>query len=158
MGALAKLARLIASKADLNMVRDLIHPHVAPRSATPMDHQIISTEMLRNIEDDPQALTHVFHDQNLAKGAYQLSPRESSMYIPYIVSYEKGLGGPMLEDAYQNAKQMAPDLPVYLYATPESRDFYARQPNWVESNEDGISKFQRKARGGLVQMCQCGRK
>lgn len=158
MGPLAKLARMIADPSMLNRVRDLFEPHVVPRSKTPIDNQIIANELLRNIEDDHSALTHVFHQNELAKGAYQLSPKKDGTYIPYFVSFEKGMGTPMLEDAYSQAKQLYPDQPVFLYATPESKGFYRKQPEWVESEYEGVPKFQRKAQGGLVLMkerCKC---
>lgn len=156
---LSLLKRLLVTPKELDRARDLFEPHVIPRSKTPIDHQIIANQLLRNIEDDPEALTHILYQDQLAKAAYQMSPRKDGTYLPYLVSFEKGLGTPMLEDAYQNAKRLYPNDPVFLYSTPEALPFYRKQSNWMESNEDGVSKFQRKSRGGLVQMreCNCGR-
>ena len=154
------LKRLIATsgRTDINALRDLFESHVRPRSATPIDHQIIANELLRNAEE-PDVITHAFYAQNSpAKGAYQLAERRDGTYIPYMVAFDKGMGSLMLEDAYNNAKKLYPQDPVFLYATPESKGFYRKQPNWVESEYEGIPKFERKAKGGLIQMkeCSCG--
>lgn len=158
-GPLSLLQRLIATPKDLDRVRDLFEPHVVPRSKTPIDHQIIANQLLRNIEDDPEALTHILYQDQLAKAAYQFSPRKDGTYLPYLVSFEKGLGTPMLEEAYQTAKKAYPENPVFLYSTPEALPFYRKQKQWRESEFEGVPKFERKAQGGLVQMkeCNCGR-
>lgn len=141
VGALAMLQKAIHSAKEYQKIRDLITPLTRPHSPLSMDARIMSNEMMFNSEATPEALTTIFHDQaSIPKAAYQLSPREDSTYLPYLVSYEKGMGSPALEDAFHSA----PKKPVYLYATPESVDFYRKQPGWVESIEDGISKFTRK--------------
>lgn len=138
-GALSLLKRAIHPSEEYQAVRELIHPLVAPRSPVSLDRRTLLNELMSNSELDPSTLTHVFSGDK-PKAAYQLSPREDSTYLPYIVSMEKGLGGEALEDAYQKA----PKKPLYLYSTPESVGFYRKQPGWVESTEDGISKFTRK--------------
>jgi hypothetical protein len=136
-------------------MRDLFHKYVRSRGEGTTDQKLIAHELLRNIEDDPLARTHMFTDDAglSAKAAYQLSPREQGTYLPYLVSFEKGLGHEALEDAYQQAKKSWPDKPVYLYSTPHAEDFYERQlsQGWEKSLEDGIPRYQRKAQGGRVE-------
>jgi hypothetical protein len=112
----------------------------------------MANEAARNAEEQG-VRTHLFKDpQGRAAGLYQLQKsRAGGTEIPYFVSDVPGLGKAMLEDAYF----MAPEKPVSLYAIPGSEDFYRKFPEWVENNSDGISKFIRKAKGGLVQMKEC---
>ena len=136
-GALALLRKATYPSQDYLKIRDALAPLVAPRQKIRDDARIMINEIMHNSEADPSTLTSILND---GKAAYQLSPRQDSTYLPYIVSTEKGLGSAALEDAYQSA----PKKPVHLYATPESVGFYRKQPGWVESTEDGISKFTRK--------------
>lgn len=108
-------------------------------------------EMASNMQH-PDVRTHVFFDADgRAQGAYQLDSRAQ---VPYLLSDMPGLGAHLLDDAYF----VAPQKPLSLHAIPGSEGFYRKQPGWVESQEDGISKFTKKAHGGLVQMkeCSCG--
>lgn len=163
MGPLLKLMRrLTGEQASLDDMRDLFYKYVKPRGEGSQDQKVIASELLRNIEDDPLAQTHIFTPDGLSvSAAYQLAPRDKGTYLPYLVSFEKGLGHQALEDAYQQAKKQWPEQPVYLYSTPHAEDFYDRQipRGWMKDTEDGIPRYQRKAKGGLVQMkeCNCGR-
>jgi len=156
VGPLLKLMRRLTSEqASLDDMRDLFYKYVKPRGEGSQDQKTIANELLRNIEDDPTAQTHMFTQGPglSASAAYQLAPRKEGTYLPYLVSFEKGLGHQALEDAYQQAKKQWPEQPVYLYSTPHAEDFYDRQipRGWVKDTEDGIPRYQRKADGGLVQ-------
>lgn len=108
-------------------------------------------EMASNMQH-PDVRTHVFFDdRGRAQGAYQLDGRAQ---IPYLLSDMPGLGSHLLDDAHF----VSPQKPLSLHAIPGSEGFYRKQPGWVETQEDGISKFIKKAKGGLVQMkeCNCG--
>lgn len=126
--------------------REALYAKVAPRvPQLSQDHQFITHEMLHSNEP----LTVFTHpNQQEAVAAYQMAPRDNGTYLSHMVSFEKGLGSSALEDAYLSA----PKKPVYLYSLPGTEGFYRKQPGWVESTEDGISKFTRKAQGGLT--CQ----
>lgn len=110
----------------------------------------IPDEMASNLRNS-DVRTHLFVNPKTqrAVGAYQLDSKGS---IPYLLSDQPGLGSHLLEDAYF----VAPQKPLSLHAIPGSEGFYRKQPGWVESQEEGISKFTRKAKGGLVQMKECG--
>lgn len=155
LGSLKNLRRITSEQASLDDMRDLFQKYVRSRGEGTTDQKLIAHELLRNIEDDPLARTHMFTDDAglSAKAAYQLSPREQGTYLPYLVSFEKGLGHEALEDAYQQAKKSWPDKPMYLYSTPHAEDFYERQlsQGWEKSLEDGIPRYQRKAQGGRVE-------
>ena len=155
IGPLLKmLKRITGEQASLQDLRDLLYQHVKPRATGSADQKIIANELFSNLEE-PGAQTHMFSRDGLsANAAYQLSPREQGTYLPYLLSTEKGLGHQALEDAYQQAKKQWPEKPVFLYSTPHAEDFYDRQipQGWIKSSEDGIPKYERKARGGLVQM------
>lgn len=136
-GALSMLKKAVHQSKDYLKIRDALAPLVAPKQKISDDARIMINELMHNSEADPHSVTTILND---GKAAYQLSPRENGTYLPYIYSTERGLGTSALEDAYQSA----PKKPVSLFATPESVGFYRKQPGWVESSEDGISKFTRK--------------
>jgi hypothetical protein len=159
MGPLLKLMkRITGEQATLQDLRDLLYRYTKPRGEGNWDQKTIANELLQNIESDPSAQTHMFTPDGLsAKAAYQLAPRKNGTYLPYLVSFEKGLGHQALEDAYVQAKKQWPEQPVYLYSTPHAEDFYDRQipKGWMKSTEDGISRYERKKKGGLIQMKEC---
>lgn len=102
-------------------------------------------EMASNMQH-PDVRTHVFIDKDgRAKGAYQLDGRAQ---LPYLLSDMPGLGSSLLDDAVF----MSPQSSLSLHAIPGSEGFYRKQPGWVESQEDGISKFTKQLRGGLDQV------
>lgn len=152
-GALTLLKRILMYQKNLPELRDSMK-HIAGRKPVGGSEQdwnrvTMANELMRNAEDSPNVRTHVFNDRDgNAKGAYQLQHDENGTYLPYMMSDLPGLGREMLEDAYF----LAPQKPLSLYAIPGSEGFYRKQPGWVESQEDGISKFSRKAQGGLIQM------
>ena len=151
MGILAELARLIASKSkNIGPLMDSLQPSLKRGASTPEDHKIIMNELLSNAGEE-DVTTHLFRNpEGVARAGFQLSPRDDRTYIPYMFSLDSGLGHQALEDAYRTSTQK----PVFLYSTdePKTLEFYRKQPGWVESNEDGVSKFTRKAKGGLIQM------
>lgn len=156
------MERVTSDRASLQDMRELFQTYLRPKGEGTWDQKSIASELVSNAEADPGSITHVFtSDGKVAKVAYQLSPRDDGTYLPYLVSFEKGLGGEALEDAYLTAKGRWPNNSVYLYSTPEAEGFYDRQVlrGWKKSNEDGIPRYERKAQGGLVQMkeCNCGR-
>lgn len=165
LGPLLKMMQRVTSEqASLDDLRDLFYKYVKPRGEGSQDQKMIAHELLRNVEDDPKAQTHMFTPDGLsAAAAYQLSPREQGTYLPYLLSMQKGLGHQALEDAYQQAKKQWPEKPVFLYSTPHAEDFYDKQAGmgWAKSLEDGIPRYERKAGGGLVQYskekCSCQR-
>jgi hypothetical protein len=157
LAELAKLRRVTNEQASLDDIRSLFHKFTKPRGEGNWDQKTIANELVHNNEASPDAWTHVFTgDGNSASAAYQLEPRAEGTYLPYLVSFQKGLGHQALEDAYKTAKQQWPEKPVFLYSTPHAEDFYDRQipQGWQKSFEYGIPKFQRKAEGGLVQYCK----
>lgn len=155
---LKNLQRITDERATVQDLRDLFYRVTKSRGEGTQDQKMIASELLRNVEDDPSVQTHVFTPDNMsAAAAYQLSPRDQGTYLPYLLSMQKGLGHQALEDAYLQAKKQWPEKPVYLYSTPHAEDFYDRQipQGWVKSTEDGIPRYERKARGGLVRMRSC---
>ena len=151
------LDREIVSGADAQKLREFFHPRTMVGSDTSENHKIIAGYFPEQAESYPETISHLFSREGLPTVAYQLSPKTNTTHIPNFVSFEKGFGHQALEDAYQNAKQMAPDKPVQLVSLPdqEALDFYRRQKGWIEDTEDGANRFTRKAQGGLVQTCQC---
>lgn len=151
MSFLSQLARLIASKSkNIGPLMDSLYPSLKRGASTPEEHKIIMNELLSNA-GEPDVTTHLFRNpEGVARAGFQLSPRDDRTYIPYMFSLDPGLGHQTLEDAYR----ISPQKPVFLYSTnePNTLEFYRKQPGWIESNEDGVSKFTRKAQGGLIQM------
>lgn len=157
MSALSQLKRLIAYAEDVPQLRELLH-HITSRRPPVSDTNewnkvTMANELLRNAEE-PGVRTHVFRDSSgKGVGAYQLQAGQGSTEVPYFFSDLPGLGREMLDDAHF----MSPTKPTSLYSIPGSEGFYRKQ-GWIENQDDGISKFQKHARGGLVRMkeCNCG--
>jgi len=158
MSALAELKRLVAYANQVPELREMFK-HITSRrppvgDTNEWNRVTMANELLRNAEE-PGVRTHVFNDpQGRAMGAYQLKADKGATDIPYFLSDVPGLGTEMLEDAYF----LSPTRPTKLTAIPGSEGFYRKQKGWVENQDDGISRFQKKKKGGLIQMkeCNCG--
>lgn len=87
MGPLLKLMRRLTSEqASLDDMRGLFYKYVKPRGEGSQDQKTIANELLRNIEEDPTAQTHMFTQGPglSASAAYQLAPLIDAeiVYIP----------------------------------------------------------------------------
>lgn len=156
MGALSQLKRVLAYAEDVPQLRELLQ-HITSRRPSIGDTNewnrvTMANELLRNAEE-PGVRTHVFKDSTgKGVGAYQLQKGKDGTEVPYFFSDMPGLGAEMLDDAHF----LSPTKPTNLYAIPGSEGFYRKQ-GWAEDQSDGISRFQKKKNGGLVQMkgCKC---
>ena len=148
---LQALQRIILRGADeaprlLEMLQHIRSRRPSITDTNEWNKVTLPDEMALNMKHD-DVRTHVFIDSTTGRavGAYQLDAKQS---LPYLLSDQRGLGGHLLEDAYF----VAPKKPLSLHSIPGSEGFYRKQPGWIESQEEGISKFIKKAQGGLVRM------
>ena len=160
MGALSELKRVIAYAEQVPELRAMLQHLTSKRppigNTQEWNRVTMANELLRNAEE-PGVRTHAFIDKDgNAQGAYQLKANGERTEVPYFLSNQKGLGTELMQDA----EFLSPTKQMELYAIPGSEGFYRKQKGWVENQDDGISKFQKKARGGLIQYserCNCGR-
>lgn len=156
-GALSALRRRIFSQGDRYDLGDATR-NIRQRVVIEEDPKLRENEfnkkalidqLYRDAEEHKDLYTQAFLDDNgNAVALYQTRRKPGKgTSLNYMVSDQPGLGTEMLEEVYR----FAPEKPVTLHALPGTEGFYRRFPEWEEDRSEGVSKFIRKAGGGIVR-------
>lgn len=156
-GALSALRRRIFSQGDhfdlgdaTRNIRQRVVIEEDPKlRENEFNKKALIDQLYRDAEQHKDLYTQAFlDDKGNAVGLYQTRRQPGKgTSLNYMISDQPGLGTEMLEEVYR----FAPERPVTLHALPGTEDFYRRFPEWEEDRSEGVSKFIRKAGGGIVR-------